>query len=232
MYRYDLTGKTFGRLTVLYYDDTEKKWVCRCACGNTKLTRTYSLTSGDTKSCGCLNREYICTKKRNYRDITGNRYGYLEVIEYVRSGKNGTEWKCYCHKCGSERVIPSVWLKRYKSCGCLSKASARNHAEQLHESISEFNTNVARLKNPEPNKNNKTTGIKGVCQLSNGKYVAYIGFNGKRYTLKRSYDIQKCIEARQEAEKVHEKFLEWYEEYKEKDDDDKGNERADETLTE
>lgn len=32
-------------------------WLCRCACGNERPIRTYLLTGGHTKSCGCL-REF------------------------------------------------------------------------------------------------------------------------------------------------------------------------------
>lgn len=57
----DLTGKKFGRLTVL--DLSEKKsgrksyWVCECECGNKKLVRSDSLKRGQVKSCGCLKDE-------------------------------------------------------------------------------------------------------------------------------------------------------------------------------
>jgi len=48
----DLTGQRFGRLTVIERD--EKKWLCRCDCGNVKRTFAVRLNSGATRSCGCL----------------------------------------------------------------------------------------------------------------------------------------------------------------------------------
>lgn len=51
----DLTGKKFGRLTVI--ERSESKWLCKCDCGNTKLVNGGHLVSGDTKSCGCLRNE-------------------------------------------------------------------------------------------------------------------------------------------------------------------------------
>lgn len=53
----NLTGKTFSRLTVIGPDQTKGYWKARCACGNIKVVRGASLTSGNTKSCGCLARE-------------------------------------------------------------------------------------------------------------------------------------------------------------------------------
>lgn len=52
----DLTGRTFGRLTVLSYvhHDSGKNrvWNCLCECGTEKHIRTSRLTAG-VKSCGC-----------------------------------------------------------------------------------------------------------------------------------------------------------------------------------
>lgn len=57
----DLAGQRFGRLVVLY-DTGERKsrnvvWRCKCDCGNEVDVAGYSLTSGNTTSCGCYNRE-------------------------------------------------------------------------------------------------------------------------------------------------------------------------------
>lgn len=54
----DLTGQKFGRLTVVKRaentKDNKAQWLCECECGNTKIVRSVSLKSGDTKSCGCI----------------------------------------------------------------------------------------------------------------------------------------------------------------------------------
>lgn len=50
----DLTGKTFGYLTVLGKAPRCNFWHCRCKCGTEKDIFRGSLTSGDTKSCGCI----------------------------------------------------------------------------------------------------------------------------------------------------------------------------------
>lgn len=68
----DLTGQTFGRLTVIRRDGNHPKkrqdgkvvkgetiWLCQCECGNLSRTQGRRLTSGRTRSCGCLNREAI-----------------------------------------------------------------------------------------------------------------------------------------------------------------------------
>lgn len=62
----DVSGIQFGRLLAKHKIGKDKfgiaLWNCECSCGNEYTTRLCSLTSGATKSCGCLNSEVI--KKR------------------------------------------------------------------------------------------------------------------------------------------------------------------------
>lgn len=57
----DITGQKFGRLTVLdklhNYHKKDTYWLCVCECGNLKEVTSSHLTTGKTKSCGCLRKE-------------------------------------------------------------------------------------------------------------------------------------------------------------------------------
>ena len=56
----DLTGKTFGRLTVIRFAEAKNHrayWHCRCSCGNEKVALSKTLCNGMTRSCGCLSLE-------------------------------------------------------------------------------------------------------------------------------------------------------------------------------
>ena len=56
----DLTGKRFGRLTVLERAGSlggHALWHCRCDCGNEVDVKSVQLVHGYSKSCGCLKRE-------------------------------------------------------------------------------------------------------------------------------------------------------------------------------
>ncbi len=59
----DLTGKKFGRLTVISKLNPAKDggilWLCQCDCGNKVTVKSGNLKSGHTLSCGCLMRERI-----------------------------------------------------------------------------------------------------------------------------------------------------------------------------
>ena len=63
----DLTGQFFGHLEVLYKDEEKTKkegrtfWFCQCNCKNKTIVSisTSQLTSGKTRSCGCLRRQSL-----------------------------------------------------------------------------------------------------------------------------------------------------------------------------
>ncbi|RHU80446.1 AP2 domain-containing protein [Clostridiaceae bacterium OM08-6BH] len=59
----------------------------------------------------------------NAKNILGNKYGRLTVIEYVGRGDDGRAlWKCKC-ECGNYKVVSGDALRQghSKSCGCLQK---------------------------------------------------------------------------------------------------------------
>lgn len=58
----DLRNKRFGRLTAIEPTDNRQIngqviWKCRCRCGGWALVGTSNLTTGNTLSCGCLQKE-------------------------------------------------------------------------------------------------------------------------------------------------------------------------------
>ena len=66
----DLTGMTFGYITVLYVDKNKPTnkgyyWMCKCSCKNKNLfsVRSADLLNGHTKSCGCLQKDVVSKNK-------------------------------------------------------------------------------------------------------------------------------------------------------------------------
>lgn len=57
----DLTGKRFGRLLVTEVTRQRRRgavlWKCLCDCGTEVITDSYNLSSGQSKSCSCLQKE-------------------------------------------------------------------------------------------------------------------------------------------------------------------------------
>jgi len=76
----DLTGKHFGRLTVLHKLSRRSwgsiVWRCKCECGNLASVDGSSLRDGLTRSCGCLMRE-ICSKKNSKPEAARNKVWWM-----------------------------------------------------------------------------------------------------------------------------------------------------------
>ena len=91
----DLVGKVFGRLTVVGIGNSKLvgrnkvrnyAWICTCECGSTIELTSNTLLSGNTKSCGCYNKER-----------TGERYttSTIETVATIlasRVSRRGIDW--------------------------------------------------------------------------------------------------------------------------------------------
>ena len=131
----DLTGRRFGRLTVIRRAETKNyrtRWVCRCDCGQEKTVTSRDLKSGKVKSCGCLRRD---VSGKNKKDITGRRFGRLTALYPTmnRDRHGAVCWMCRCD-CGNltEAAVPSLLNGRCKSCGCLKKENQEKIQSRLH----------------------------------------------------------------------------------------------------
>ena len=73
----DLTGHRFGKLTAIEYigNNHHRKamWICQCDCGRRTVVAGHKLTSGQTRSCGCLHYETA----RAIHTTHGKRYTRL-----------------------------------------------------------------------------------------------------------------------------------------------------------
>lgn len=58
----DKTNKRYGKLVCIKYLG-DSKWECLCDCGNKTNVSTSALTTGKTKSCGCLRYKYHINEK-------------------------------------------------------------------------------------------------------------------------------------------------------------------------
>ena len=83
----DLTNQRFGRLIAKKRMGISEHhrgiWLCKCDCGNSCEVETTSLTSGNTKSCGCLNsyaEECISTILREHNIIFKQQYTFSDLF--------------------------------------------------------------------------------------------------------------------------------------------------------
>jgi hypothetical protein len=109
----DVTGRAFGRLTAVRFSHFAPgrfpHWLCACECGSEKTVNGYSLLSGRTQSCGCLQRErstqarlsHGMSKHRAYRCWARmkNRCENPNAIDFDHYGARGIllcqEWRTF-----------------------------------------------------------------------------------------------------------------------------------------
>lgn len=119
----DITGRQYGRLTVLHRDGTSSDgnhalWRCRCDCGNEVSVKGTSLRRGDTKSCGKHTRA-----DHDRIDLTGITVGTLTVTGLAPKAASGhVYWHCRCATCGVEKTVRGSALRQGKvpACNCPS----------------------------------------------------------------------------------------------------------------
>jgi len=217
----DLTGRCFGRLTVLrlhpepYVSPSGKtrgrQWICRCDCGNEVTVSQRSLTakSHPAGSCGCLRGE---SARASAIDLTGQRFGRWLVLGRERlpkplAGGTAYGWRCRCD-CGSERVIDrsSLVSGRSKSCGCDRSEKAAERALPSGENVfGRYDGTAVSAIRPglRPLKNN-VSGVRGVYyETSSQRWVASIGLRREKIKLGRFVDKEDAILARKAAEEKY-----------------------------
>ncbi len=95
---YPISAK-FGRLSVLSRAANDRfgrtQWHCRCECGTERTVALFRMTSGHTKSCGCLRGEARATHRakgtptHNTWCAMKQRCNYQSSDEYVNYGGRG-----------------------------------------------------------------------------------------------------------------------------------------------
>jgi len=117
----DLTGRTFGRLTVLERAENDKgrqtRWRCQCKCGETTTVRGARLRSGKTRSCGCLALE--ASRKLGLASVLPNGDAGFNTVfaRYKRNAKRrGLVFDL------SAEEFRSLTRERCTYCHCKTKA--------------------------------------------------------------------------------------------------------------
>ena len=218
--KFDLTGQIFGRLTVIrkelppeYVKDKRTSyWLCRCQCGNEIVVKRNSLTSGRTKSCGCLKRDLNRqTKKQNIRIDHGS---YIEGIDVQGRSFYISPQDSYIF----DMAYWSVRTNGYVCCGNSNGPTLHRLIMHAHtgEIVDHENHNPSdnrrenlRITNTQNNTRNKTlprnnrSGIIGVCQEKSGCWRAYITVDDYNMKLYSGKSKEAAIRKRLEAENLY-----------------------------
>jgi hypothetical protein len=96
MKKKNLVGQKFGKLTVIsekiidVRKDTRAYWECECECKNIIVVSTNHLTTGNTKSCGCLKTEAIIINQKLSLSIITKYKPHITSARKI--------WRQYCYQ--------------------------------------------------------------------------------------------------------------------------------------
>ncbi len=108
----DLINRRFGRLTVLRRvadgPKGQARWQCLCDCGAYSKVRGAHLRTGETKSCGCLQREVTIR--------ASTKHGQARRGNVTR--EHGT-WQNMINRCENPNINAPTEAIALKSANCI-----------------------------------------------------------------------------------------------------------------
>lgn len=195
----DEINKQYGYLTVI--EDTGKKYhstmiyKCRCVCDNIIEVNINKLHTGHVKSCGC--------RRFRWKDLIGQRFGRLEVLEFAYTKDKKNYWKCRCD-CGNICYVNTASLTNGTtvSCGCKNEEN-RESLSSLDRGLVDGTMKCGIKADRKLNRNN-TSGVRGVhFDRERGLWVAQIMFQRKGYLLGRFKHKRDAIKAKKAGEEKY-----------------------------
>jgi len=208
----DITNWKFGHLTALRPTDQRKGgavvWECKCDCEDENIVyrTTHELKNEKhyNHHCGCRYTETKKIEDGKIADITGQRFGYLEVLRPTRKRSGGSViWECRC-RCGkiAHRSVSSLKTNGGKqSCGCMWSEIAKENNKKAFHHID--GTRIESIRNQPMLQNNKS-GIRGVHFDTHAlKWRAVIYFKSRQIHLGLFEDIEDAAKARKTAEELY-----------------------------
>lgn len=228
----DIKGMRFGRLTAIeklderYYEGSSKtpriQWRCKCDCGEEVIVTGKSLRSGNTKSCGCLNRdinaERLSQQRKGYNNYELHKdyvtmytlnnepfYVDLEDFDYVKDicwyiGVDDYLYGKYQDSC---LRLHSYIMSRYEYVDGKNYIVDHIGGNKTRNDNRKSNLRVVTFKQNAMNRKKRTDNTSGITGVSwsdtEHKWVAYIG----NKHLGRFDDKNEAIQARHQAEEKY-----------------------------
>lgn len=131
----DITGMRFGYVIVIKETDPivrnngniERRWLCRCDCGNQVIINRSTLKEGTSTSCGC--------KTKPIEIKPGDRFNKLLILKQVENVREKTGHKrraflCRCD-CGNIVIIKGHDFNKNRiSCGHCGKNKSKEKTKK------------------------------------------------------------------------------------------------------
>ena len=221
----DLTGKKFGRLTVIGRDkdyispkgQRKTQWLCVCDCNKDKVISVAggSLSRGLTQSCGCIAREKIASvnKKYNKYDLS-KQYGigyttkdeefYFDIKDYdkIKDIYWFIDGAGYVAGWNGERLVRIHRIILDVPASMVVDHINHNPRDNRNSNL-RICTQHQNSMNQILRKNNNsgTTGVK--FDINTNKWRSYINYDREQIALGSFDSIEDAKKARTKAEKIY-----------------------------
>jgi hypothetical protein len=186
----DISGRRFGRLVAVEhvgFAGHHATWLCKCDCGQDKITPATLLKTGKVQSCGCYRKDVGRAKRM---DITGQRYNRLSVVKFIERRNGHSFFRCRCD-CGNVMVatLNSLRNGNTQSCGCLHRERTATHGLSHTAEYDCWTSMIQRCYNPK-NTNYRRYGARGivVCTRWRDSFEHFIADMGRRPSRKHSIE--------------------------------------------
>jgi hypothetical protein len=128
----NLLNKKFGKLKVISLVGSSKKsgislvyWLCECECGVTRDIPSKSLVSGNTKSCGCSQKNFAKTKLKSYNRLPDGEASFNSLYKNLerRALKKQIDFDI------PKDIFKILTKKNCYYCGVEPKQTSRNRKD-------------------------------------------------------------------------------------------------------
>lgn len=200
----DLTGERFGRLTVLRHigrTKTKKQlWECACTCGNKCNVDSGRLVSGNTSSCGCYLKERI-TKHGGSHKASYNTWRAMMRRCYTTTDKDYPRY-------GARGIaVHPPWHAYEQFARDMGEPEGRQTLDRV-DPYGDYTPDNCRWASPYTQARNirarsSKSGHRGIYALGNGKWMAAISADKRKYYGKCRTVLEEALADRVELERLH-----------------------------
>lgn len=199
-----MIGEVFGRLTISGVSAPEvstsgkkkRKVLVTCDCGSVFSVRKDSLVSGNTQSCGCLQKEKATNTLKTHGESKSRLYRCWESMHYRAKGRKD----CVVYKGWDDFKAFSKWARRsgytdklvlcrnndvgdYTPDNCRWDTRLRNNQEAHSKKyeVTNISTGVSHsIKNLSKFCRENSLTLSSVYKVINGKRRKHKGFSFKK----------------------------------------------------
>ncbi len=190
----DRVGEKYGRLTIISFDkrvvDKGSKrdnlnyyWNCKCECGVIKSIGYRTLIYGNTKSCGCLNKEGLSNLRHGYaksNKISSEYNSWYGMIQRCNNIKHSS----YHNYGGKGITVCKEWLKFENFIKDMGDKPGKDYSiDRIENNLGYYKENCKWSNRKEQNNNQKSN--KKVINIITGEEYSSISKASENIKMER-----------------------------------------------